>query len=120
MKVLVVEDSRWSSWQEITESLKNHKEIQLSFCDLKHAANVLGNFNIDVCVIDACSGPNRQTSTAMLAGQIKKYFKGVMIAVSGIPFSRIPLLKAGCTYACSKGTWQRSLLILLPISLQNA
>ena len=112
MKVLLIEDRKWSSWEEMTEALLSHKEIELSFCDSKQATNVLRHSPVDVCVIDACSGSDRQTITTALARQIKDFFKGTMIAVSAIPFSRIPMLRAGCTYSCSKGNLPKILILL--------
>jgi hypothetical protein len=112
MRILVIEDRSWSSLNELTEAMMSHKEIEIGFCEPKRATNVLRHFNVDVCVIDACSGANRQTSTSALVRQIREFFKGTMIAVSSIPYSRIPLLRAGCTYSCSKGNLPKILILL--------
>lgn len=110
MRVLVVEERQWSSQKEIAAALKGQKQIDLDFCDFTCALSALATNRFDICVIDACLGPQRQISTALLVKGIRKFFKGKMVAISNIAYSRFPLMRAGCQYECAKGRLPELLL----------
>jgi hypothetical protein len=103
MKALIIEQPEWSSQKEITEALKNNAQILLRFHGFDLLIPALATLKPDVLAIDACLGPQRQTNTAPLIAEIKKVFKGELIAISNTVPARTPLKIAGCRYECAKG-----------------
>lgn len=103
MKVLVIEQPQWSSKKETEMALKYFRNINLAFSDFGQAMSSLFDFKPDVCAIDSCFGPDRQISTAPIINSIKKIFKGKLIAISNIAYTRFPLVRAGCQFECAKG-----------------
>jgi len=103
MRILLIEEAQWASDKELRDSLKNSPQIDIISGGFEKAAELIGSWNVDCVVIDACRGLNRQVSTESEAREIRKMFKGNLIAISGIPYNRIPLKRACCQYDCSKG-----------------
>jgi len=119
MTILLVEEARWASDKELRNSLKNSPQIDIISGGFEKAAEFIGSWDVDCVVIDACRGPNRQVSTESEAREIRKMFKGKLIAISDIPFSRIPLKRACCQYDCSKGRLAELLIHLSQQSPEN-
>lgn len=116
MKVLLIEQAEWSYKEELAQTLKNYPEIKISSCDFHDATTLLMRFHFDVfdvCVIDACKGPDRQSSTVPLVIEIQKIFKGKIIAISNTAPSRVPLEIVGCQYGCAKGRLAELLVQLI-------
>ena len=59
------------------------------------------NPEIDIIVVDGCV-PGRVLNTPPLVREIRKSFKGIMIAVSSVDEYRKDLLNAGCDIECIK------------------
>lgn len=112
MKVLVIEERKWSSREETAEALKNNTQIQIGFHDFDLLIPGIATLEPDILVIDACFGPDRQTSTAPLITEVRKIFKGKIIAISNTAPSRIILKVAGCQYECAKGRLAKLLIRL--------
>jgi len=102
MRILLVEEAQWASDEELRNLLKNSPQIDIVSCGFERVAETLGTWDIDCIVIDACRGPNRQVSTESDARNIRKIFKGPMIAISNGVLS-LRLLKEICQYGCVKG-----------------
>ena len=99
--VLLIEDSQWSSANQLRKI--SDKEVEIIAVPIEKTALTLGSLHVDICVIDACKGPHREICTASLVKIVRALFKGPVIAISYTAPSRVPLMIAGCNYETSKG-----------------
>lgn len=102
-KVLIVEDMPMYHHQWYIEISDCEREIEMvSATTLEEArTKFAANPDIDIIVMDACV-PGDRPNTYSLTQEMRKTFKGPMIACSTIPEYREILMQAGCDYASSK------------------
>ncbi len=99
VKILIVEDdmNELYFWKR---ELRGVAEI-LEATTLQEAYHFLDTEQFDVVVMDACLQSNN-INTSNLTREVRRSFKGPMIASSSDPAFRKELVVAGCDYNCPK------------------
>lgn len=110
-KILVIEDEE--AFQRLFERVLGNQVVYLE-AQTTSAARELFEANPDLALIalDACLG-TRYINTLELLKEIRKTFKGPIVAISGIEIYRTTLIEAGCDLGCEKEELPRTIGFLL-------
>ncbi len=99
-KVLIVEDQKL--YQDLfSDILGDDITILKAFTIEEAKEHFSENSDIDIIAMDACV-PGDIPNTLILTSEIRKTFKGPIIAISSSYEYRTMLMKFGCDYQCKK------------------
>ena len=117
-KILLIEDSKpvIDIWKRLFDFyLKEEKLILIFAVSLDEAIQKFRlNPDVELIVVDGCIwGSDDRPNTQGLVSEIRKTFKGPMIAESSNEEYRKILLSAGCNYECEKDDVPKKVLRIL-------
>ena len=99
-KILIIDDSE-TAQDKFVKELAGKATILSAFTVEQAEKFFAANSDIDVIAIDACV-PGVEPTTTPLVRELRRTFKGLMIAISGFRGYRQDLVEAGCDFGCVK------------------
>ena len=113
-KILIVEDV--ARYQEEYAKALQDKVIIIAARSLAEAWKFfVSNTDLDLIVMDACVNNDERPDTRQLVSDIRKTFKGPMIASSGLSDYRDWLVQWGCDHKSAKHDVPEKVLEVLQI-----